>query len=129
MGKQNLSKPLDRQVLGWCFEVAVDAVVASRSDESGYRIVTLQYKLPAKQFIAPHVRGANELRENLEMGFMDTDGPIRCIAVLKHEEITEEGLWTLEISTFSEGRPEVQGAANCLLCSVVEIVTERGTDL
>ncbi|MBP1713681.1 MAG: hypothetical protein H6Q42_1884 [Deltaproteobacteria bacterium] len=59
------------------------------------------------------------------MWFLEADGLIRRFAVLKHEKITQEWLWALEIGTLSESRPEVKGVAHRFLGSVIEIVAER----
>ena len=63
------------------------------------------------------------------MGFLDSDGPIGGIAIFKHEEITEKRLWAPEIGSFPESRPEVKGAADCFLSSVVEVVAEGRANL
>lgn len=51
------------------------------------------------------------------------------IAVFKHEKVAEKRLWTTRKGFFSVCSPEIECRSHCLFCSVVEVVTERRTDL
>jgi hypothetical protein len=59
------------------------------------------------------------------MRFLDPDGPIRRLTILKHEKITKKWLMALEIGAFPEGRPEIKGATHGFLSAIVEVVAER----
>jgi len=59
------------------------------------------------------------------MWFLEADGLIRRFAVLKHEKITQEWLWALEIGAFPESGPEVNGTAHRLLSPIVKVIAER----
>src|SRR4030042_2140355 len=89
----------------------------------------LEHKFPAKQLIPAHIRGAEKLGEDLKMWFLNADGPLGCVTILKHEEIAKERLWTIKVCFFSKGRPENKGAAHRLFCPIVEIVAKGRADL
>ena len=63
------------------------------------------------------------------MWFLDTDGPIGCVTVLQHEEVTKERLWTVKVCLFSEGRPEIKGTAYRLFCPIIKIIAKGRADL
>ena len=86
-------------------------------------------KFPAEKLITAHVGCGAKLWKDREMRFLDSDGPIRCLAVLQHEEVADERLWTLEVGVLTESRPEIQSASHGFLGPVVEIVAERGANL
>lgn len=86
-------------------------------------------KFPTEKFITAHVGCSAKLWKDLKMRFLNSDGPIRCLAVLQHEEIADERLWTFKVGVLTESRPEIQSASHCFLGPVVEIVAERGANL
>jgi hypothetical protein len=59
-----------------------------------------------------HIRGINKLRENFEVRFSHPDRTLRCFAVLKHEEIPQEGLVTLVESPLSKSCPEIKSTSH-----------------
>ncbi len=63
------------------------------------------------------------------MGFLDADGTVGCLAILQHEEVSEERLGAVEICPLPESGPEVEGASHRLFRPIVEVVAERGADL
>ena len=60
------------------------------------------------------------------MWFLDTDGPIRRLAILKHEKITQKWLRALEIGAFPESRPEVKGAAHASSVLLLKLLPKEG---
>jgi hypothetical protein len=63
------------------------------------------------------------------MRLLDAYRAIRCVAILQHEEVSKEWLWTIKICLFPKSCPEVKSTTNCLFCPIVEIVAKRGTYL
>jgi len=91
--------------------------------------MAFQNKLSTKKLIPPHVRGAGKFRKNLEMGFLYPDGPVGCVAIFKHKEISKKRLTSSIEGAFSESCPEVESASHGLFGSVVEIVSKRRAHL
>ena len=91
--------------------------------------MALQNKLPAEQLVSLCIRGISKLRENLEVWFSHPEGALRRFAVLKHEEIPQEGLVALIESALSESCPKIKCTSHCFLGSVVEVVSERRANL
>jgi len=91
--------------------------------------MALKNELSTEQFITAHVRCADKLGKHLEVRFLDADCAVRCLAVLQHEEVSEERLGAFEVCALPESSPKVESASNRLFCPIVEVVAERGADL
>ena len=70
-----------------------------------------------------------QTREDLKMWFLHPDRAVRRLTVLKHEEVPEERLRTVNVCLFSIGGPEIEGAAYRLFCPIIEIVAKGRADL
>lgn len=79
--------------------------MAGRGYKCGSSIVTFQDELAAEQFISSRVGCSIEFGKNLEVGLLDGDGSVRCLAIFQHEKIAQEWLGTFEVSSFTKSRP------------------------
>src|SRR5574337_255598 len=88
-----------------------------------------QYDLAAENFIAAHVRSADEFGKDFEKRLLDLDRAVRGDAVLQHEEVAKKRLGTAKVGTLAVRGPEVKGASDRLFRPVVEVVAEGWADL
>jgi hypothetical protein len=89
----------------------------------------LAYQTPAQQFIAFAVGRLIEHRIHLEIRLFVTHRRFDPVAILQQKEVAQERGRGLSKSSFPVCHPYIRGAPDGLFGPIIEVISERGTDL